>query len=630
MAIGILEAEAGRRGAGLRHRPGSHRPTANDAENTPQAAHCDDYWTRRFDDYPDVRDNVGGGSAAAGGTRSRVSVHGLCVTSAVRSCGGDSSSPTTTTIHNFSTSFRLLLFLVLLLPVKLSSFVVAPHHHQSVNFIVVAPALSSLSRPPPLLPGLVLRKIIEMSTMAKVVLHKITTACVRSKWFATMSSPFSVPVVYFCKTNATERSHHERGVGSRDSELSRNKLEKVYTYIMRLLQQQQHQQRQKKHPSKITRGLHRRRRRPRANKVIVPRCSDAPQCCWRRARLYTSHSDCRLRIIRLVDAAATATAAMRLYRVCCCCASSLPPLLVSLQLTIAPRGTGDNPALLPRQVCSRQHKLRSSRRAAAAARSREFGRNAIKTSRGEKRLRSSPPATDQQPAPKLSRPYAATNTTAHTQINTEMMNNQSSGTTQIGAAESTAIQGSVPAQWLIEFEQRILARFDNRFDEVSGRMSRLEEAQARQEATLTHELAEAADFRAACSREMMAFQRELRGEIEVACARIVSTTAVTGPREANETEEDSCEVRFDGLPSGVDPSSTETVKKILQAMGLARFEMHIARVREWINRNPRSTDQSSSRQIVAQLSSPFIRDEVIGCVTCATRPHYVADFRSRG
>ncbi|CAB0032718.1 unnamed protein product [Trichogramma brassicae] len=40
--------------------------------------------------------------------------------------------------------------------------------------------------------------------------------------------------------------------------------------------------------------------------------------------------------------------------------------------------------------------------------------------------------------------------------------------------------------------------------------------------------------------------------------------------------------------------------------------MHIARVREWINRNPRSTDQSSSRQIVAQLSSPFIRDEVIG------------------
>ncbi|CAB0029040.1 unnamed protein product [Trichogramma brassicae] len=178
--------------------------------------------------------------------------------------------------------------------------------------------------------------------------------------------------------------------------------------------------------------------------------------------------------------------------------------------------------------------------------------------------------------------------------------------------ESTAIHGSVPAQWLIEFEQRILARFDNRFDEVSGRMSRLEEAQARQEATLTHELAEAADFRAACSREMMAFQRELRGEIEVACARIVSTTAVTGPREANETEEDSCEVRFDGLPSGVDPSSTETVKKILQAMGLARFEMHIARVREWINRNPRSTDQSSSRQIVAQLSSPFIRDEVIG------------------
>ncbi|CAB0032719.1 unnamed protein product [Trichogramma brassicae] len=125
--------------------------------------------------------------------------------------------------------------------------------------------------------------------------------------------------------------------------------------------------------------------------------------------------------------------------------------------------------------------------------------DAIKTSRGEKRLRSSPPATDQQPAPKLSRPYAATNTTAHTQINTEMMNNQSSGTTQIGAAESTAIHGSVPAQWLIEFEQRILARFDNRFDEVSGRMSRLEEAQARQEATLTHELAEAADFRAACS-----------------------------------------------------------------------------------------------------------------------------------
>ncbi|CAB0041551.1 unnamed protein product [Trichogramma brassicae] len=110
----------------------------------------------------------------------------------------------------------------------------------------------------------------------------------------------------------------------------------------------------------------------------------------------------------------------------------------------------------------------------------------------------------------------------------------------------------------------------------------------------------------------MAFQRELRGEVEVACAPIASTTAVTGPKEANETDEDSCKVRFDGFPPGVDLSSDEIVKKILQAIGLARFEMHIARVREWINRNPRSTDQSSSRQIVAQLSSPFIRDEVIG------------------
>uniref|UniRef100_A0ABD2XCP3 Uncharacterized protein n=1 Tax=Trichogramma kaykai TaxID=54128 RepID=A0ABD2XCP3_9HYME len=143
-------------------------------------------------------------------------------------------------------------------------------------------------------------------------------------------------------------------------------------------------------------------------------------------------------------------------------------------------------------------------------------------------------------------------------------------------------------------------------------MSRLEEAQARHEATLTRELAEAADFRAACSREMTAFQRELRGEVEAACARIASSTAATRPREANETNEDSCEVRFDGLPPRVDPSSAETIKKILQAIGLVRFEMHIARVREWINRNPRSTDQSSSGQIVVQLSSPFIRDEVIG------------------
>uniref|UniRef100_A0ABD2XCW8 Uncharacterized protein n=1 Tax=Trichogramma kaykai TaxID=54128 RepID=A0ABD2XCW8_9HYME len=158
---------------------------------------------------------VGGGAAAAGGTRSRVSVHGLCVTSAVRSCGGDSSSPTTTTIHNFSASFRLLLFLVLL-PVKLSSFVIAPHHHQSVNFIVVAPALSSLSRPQPLLSALVLRtrsiygtQYIDVTLKALycvkhwyafafciMFLHKITILCVRSKWFATMSYPFSVPVLY--------------------------------------------------------------------------------------------------------------------------------------------------------------------------------------------------------------------------------------------------------------------------------------------------------------------------------------------------------------------------------------------------------------------------------------------------
>ncbi|CAB0032935.1 unnamed protein product [Trichogramma brassicae] len=110
------------------------------------------------------------------------------------------------------------------------------------------------------------------------------------------------------------------------------------------------------------------------------------------------------------------------------------------------------------------HSCKSSSSSSSSQTQLSASPDAIKTSRGEKRLRSSPPATDQQPAPKLSRPYAATNTTAHTQINTEMMNNQSSGTTQIGAAESTAIQGSVPAQWLIEFEQRILARFDNRFD----------------------------------------------------------------------------------------------------------------------------------------------------------------------
>uniref|UniRef100_A0ABD2X1N3 Uncharacterized protein n=1 Tax=Trichogramma kaykai TaxID=54128 RepID=A0ABD2X1N3_9HYME len=238
--------------------------------------------------------------------------------------------------------------------------------------------------------------------------------------------------------------------------------------------------------------------------------------------------------------------------------------------------------------------------------------DAIKTNHGGKRLRSSPPAADQQPAPKLSRPYAATNTTTHTPTTTEATNDLPSGTTQMNAVENTAAHGSVSAQWLLEFEQRILARFDNRFDEVSGRMSRLEEAQARHEATLTRELAEAADFRAACSREMTAFQRELRGEVEAACARIASSTAVTRPREANKTDEDSCEVRFDGLPPGVDPSSAETIKKILLAIGLARFEMHIARVREWINRNPRSADQSSSRQIVVQLSSPFIRDEVIG------------------
>ncbi|KAL7289522.1 hypothetical protein TKK_0016498 [Trichogramma kaykai] len=151
--------------------------------------------------------------------------------------------------------------------------------------------------------------------------------------------------------------------------------------------------------------------------------------------------------------------------------------------------------------------------------------DAIKTNRGGKRLRSSPPAADQQPAPKLSRPYAATKTTTHTPTTTEAINDLPSGTTQINAAENTAAHGSVSAQWLLEFEQRILARFDNRFDEVSGRMSRLEEAQARHEATLTRELAEAADFQAACSREMTAFQREFRGEVEAASARIASSTA---------------------------------------------------------------------------------------------------------
>ncbi|CAB0038235.1 unnamed protein product [Trichogramma brassicae] len=63
-----------------------------------------------------------------------------------------------------------------------------------------------------------------------------------------------------------------------------------------------------------------------------------------------------------------------------------------------------------------------------------LARTRSKTSRGEKRLRSSPPATDQQPAPKLSRPTPRRILPHILSINTEMMNNQSSGTTQSGAA----------------------------------------------------------------------------------------------------------------------------------------------------------------------------------------------------
>ncbi|CAB0039109.1 unnamed protein product [Trichogramma brassicae] len=76
-----------------------------------------------------------------------------------------------------------------------------------------------------------------------------------------------------------------------------------------------------------------------------------------------------------------------------------------------------------------------------------------KTNRGEKRLPSSPPVVDQQPATKLPRSCTATHTTTPTPTNTEAMNEHPSGFSHLSAAEGVVIHGTVSAQWLMEFSK---------------------------------------------------------------------------------------------------------------------------------------------------------------------------------
>ncbi|CAB0031331.1 unnamed protein product [Trichogramma brassicae] len=162
--------------------------------------------------------------------------------------------------------------------------------------------------------------------------------------------------------------------------------------------------------------------------------------------------------------------------------------------------------------------------------------------------------------------------------------------------------GHVSANWLLQFEQKFFKHIDQRFKEFSLRLSLLEDIQAQQTADLSQQSAATEELRATCCAEFATIRNELRSEVEAMQNRIsTSSDPVSLPIAVLESE-DSCEVRFGGVPCEVDATTTATATKILKAMGLARFGSHIVRVREWIDRYSHTSARPATRQILSSVN----------------------------
>ncbi|CAB0034147.1 unnamed protein product, partial [Trichogramma brassicae] len=85
---------------------------------------------------------------------------------------------------------------------------------------------------------------------------------------------------------------------------------------------------------------------------------------------------------------------------------------------------------------------------------------------------------------------------------------------------------------------------------------------------------------------------------------------------------DQCEMLLSGVPSGLELSDNQVLKKTFSAMGMEHHERFITRTRSWKPKNSRSVKEHT-RAIVLQCSSPIVRDGLMA------QSHKLAKFENR-
>ncbi|CAB0038278.1 unnamed protein product [Trichogramma brassicae] len=85
---------------------------------------------------------------------------------------------------------------------------------------------------------------------------------------------------------------------------------------------------------------------------------------------------------------------------------------------------------------------------------------------------------------------------------------------------------------------------------------------------------------------------------------------------------DQCEMLLSGVPSSLELSDNQVLKKTFSAMGMKHHERFITRTRSWKPKNSRSVKEHT-RAIVLQCSSPIVRDGLMA------QSHKLAKFENR-
>ncbi|CAB0043509.1 unnamed protein product [Trichogramma brassicae] len=103
------------------------------------------------------------------------------------------------------------------------------------------------------------------------------------------------------------------------------------------------------------------------------------------------------------------------------------------------------------------------------------------------------------------------------------------------------------------------------------------------------------------------------------CSEFISRIpSIIAPNSAT----DQCEMLLSGVPSGLELSDNQVLKKTFSAMGMEHHERFITRTRSWKPKNSRSVKEHT-RAIVLQCSSPIVRDGLMA------QSHKLAKFENR-